>query len=154
MAEEAPKKRPVGRPSKYKPEYCERMLEMAAEGMSMAEYAAEFGIDRTTLFDWAASHEEFSTALTRAKSLEQAWWEREARLGVKNKEFNANLWYRCAASRFRDDYTERKVTEVSGPGGGSIKTESVTKIDARDLDPEQREALKQALLSAMKEGAQ
>ena len=54
MTEEAPKKRPVGRPSKYKPEYCERVLEMAAEGCSWAEYAAEFGIDRTTLYDWAA----------------------------------------------------------------------------------------------------
>jgi transposase-like protein len=149
MAEEAPKKRPVGRPSKYKPEFCERMLEMAAEGCGMAEYAAEFGIDRTTLFDWAASHEDFSTALTRAKIIEQSWWEREARLNVKNKDFNANLWYRCAASRFREDYTERKSTEVSGPNGGAIKTESAVRLDTRALDPEQREALKIALQTAV-----
>lgn len=148
MTEQAPKKRPVGRPSKYKPEYCERILEMAAEGCSMAEYAAEFGIDRTTLFDWRDQHEEFSTALTRAKVLEQSWWEREARMNVKNKEFNANLWYRCAASRFRDDYTERKSTEVSGPGGAPLQVESVTKIDASTLDPDHREALKAALLAA------
>lgn len=114
----------------------------------MAEYAAEFGIDRTTLFDWAASHEEFSTALTRAKILEQSWWEREARMNVRNREFNANLWYRCAASRFRDDYTERKATEVSGPGGAPVQVESVTKIDAASLDPDHREALKAALLAA------
>lgn len=149
MTDEAPKKRPVGRPSKYKPEYCERVLEMAAEGMSMAEYAAEFGIDRATLYHWGEEHPEFLTALTRAKSLEQAWWEREARLGVRSKDFNANLWYRCAASRFRDDYTERKVTEVSGPQGGAIKTESVTKIDTRGLDDDQREILKAALLAAV-----
>lgn len=148
MAEEAPKKRPVGRPSKYKPEFCERMLEMAAEGCGMAEYAAEFGIDRTTLFDWAASHEDFSTALTRAKILEQAWFEREARLNMRNKEFNANLWYRSALSRFREDYAERKITEVSGPGGAPMQVESVARIDASALDADQREALKAALLTA------
>jgi transposase len=147
MAEEAPKKRPVGRPSKYKPEFCERVLEMAAEGCSWAEYAAEFGIDRTTLYDWAASHEEFSTALTRAKALEQAWWEREARLGVRSKEFNANLWGKSVAARFRDDYTERKVTEVTGADGGAIKTETVARIDTKALDAEQREALKAALMA-------
>ena len=149
MTEEAPKKRPVGRPSKYKPEYCERILEMAAEGAGMAEYAAEFGIDRTTLFDWRDSHEEFSTALTRAKILEQAWFEREARMNMRNKEFNSNLWYRSVLSRFRDDYAEKRITEVSGPDGGAIKTESVTKIDTRGLDDEQREALNTALLSAV-----
>ena len=149
MTEEAPKKRPVGRPSKYKPEYCERILEMAAEGAGMAEYAAEFGIDRTTLFDWRDSHEEFSTALTRAKILEQAWFEREARMNMRNKEFNSNLWYRSVLSRFRDDYAEKRITEVSGPDGGAIKTESVTKIDTRGLDDEQRETLKAALLAAV-----
>jgi transposase len=147
MAEEAPKKRPVGRPSKYKPEYCERVIEMASEGASMAEYAAEFGIDRTTLFDWRDQHEEFSTALARAKILEQAWFEREARLNMRNKEFNSNLWYRSALSRFRDDYAERRITEVTGADGGAIKTETVARIDTKALDAEQREALKAALMA-------
>lgn len=148
MTEEAPVKRKVGRPSKYKPEYCERMLEMAAEGCGMAEYAAEFGIDRATLFDWRDQHEEFSTALTRAKILEQAWFEREARLNMKNKDFNANLWFRSALSRFREDYAERKITEVSGPGGSPMQVEAVSKIDTSKLDPESRAALKAALLAA------
>ena len=147
MAEEAPKKRPVGRPSKYKPEYCERVIEMASEGASMAEYAAEFGIDRTTLFDWRDQHEEFSTALARAKILEQAWFEREARLNMRNKEFNSNLWYRSALSRFSDDYAERRITEVTGADGGAIKTETVARIDTKALDAEQREALKAALMA-------
>ena len=143
---EVKEKRPVGRPTKYKPEYCEEVLKMAAEGMSMAEYAAAFGVDRPTLYDWKEQHVEFSTALTRAKALEQSWWEREARLNVKNREFNANLWYRCAAARFRDDYTERKETAVTGADGGAIKIEQTQKIDARQLDPSERQVLKKILL--------
>lgn len=138
-------KHPGGRPSKYKPEFCERVLEMAAEGMSMAEYAAEFGIDRTTLFDWRDRHPEFSTALARAKILEQSWWECQARLNVKNKDFNANLWYRCAASRFRDDYTERKSTELTGPGGGAVQVESRT-LDINNLSHEEMIALRNLTL--------
>ena len=75
--------------------------------------------------------------------------EREARMNMRNKEFNSNLWYRSVLSRFRDDYAEKRITEVSGPDGGAIKTESVTKIDTRGLDDEQRETLKAALLAAV-----
>lgn len=148
---EIEKKRPVGRPTKYKPEYCERVIELAKEGAGWAEYAAEFEIDRTTLYDWAASHEEFSTALMRAKVHEQVWWEREGRLNLKSKEFNANLWIKSAQARFREDYTERKQTELTGADGGAVKVET-TSIDAAALDPAQREVLKQILLTAKSSG--
>ena len=145
MTEQTTTKRPVGRPSKYKPEYCERVIELAKQGCGWADYAAEFEIDRASLYDWAASHEEFSTALSRAKVLEQQWWERAGRTGMMADKFNALVWKTSVQARFRDDYTERKVTEVSGPDGGAIKTETVTKIDTRDLDEAQRAALKAAL---------
>lgn len=148
MTEETPKKRPVGRPSKYKPEYCERVIDLSKQGAGWAEYASEFEVDRASLFRWAEEHEDFAQALTRAKVHEQAWFERAGRLNLGSKEFNANLWGKSVSARFRDDYTERKVTEVSGPDGGAIKTESVTKIDTRALDADQREALKAALMAA------
>jgi len=145
---EVKEKRPVGRPTKYKPEYCERVIALGKEGYSYAEIAADLEIDKASLYDWAASHEDFSTALRAAKTYEQAWFEREARANMKNRDFNANLWYRSAASRFREDYTERKETAVTGANGGAIQVEQTQKIDARNLDPEQREVLKQVLLAA------
>ena len=147
MTEEAPKKRPVGRPSKYKPEYCEQAIELGTQGYSMSEIAAEFGVDRASLIRWTEEHEDFRTALRAAKTFEQAWFEREARMNMKNRDFNSNLWYRSAASRFRDDYTERK--EVSGPDGGAMKIESTTRIDTRMLDPDQRDMLKAVLEAAI-----
>jgi len=39
-------------------------------------------------------------------------------------------------------------TEVSGPNGAPIQTQQVATIDARSLDPDARDALKQALLAA------
>jgi len=148
MIEEVKVKRPVGRPSKYRPEFCDRVIELGKQGYSYAEIAAELEIDKASLFDWAKAHEEFSTALRAAKTYEQAWFEREARSNMKNRDFNANLWYRSAASRFRDDYTERKETQLTGANGGAIQVETTKKLNINELDPEQRDVLKQALLVA------
>jgi len=146
---EAPKKRPVGRPTKYKPEYCERVIELGREGKSIAQMAAAFEVDKASIFDWAAAHEDFSTALARARTLSQTWWEDKAQQNLACRDFNAHLWLKSVASRFREDYTEKQVTEVSGPEGGAIKVESSV-IDARSMDPEQRQALKEILLAAKK----
>jgi predicted metal-dependent phosphotriesterase family hydrolase len=80
---------------------------------------------------------------------EQRWWEQAGRGGMYLDKFNALVWKTSMQARFRDDYTERKVTEVSGPDGGAIKTETVTKIDTRGLDEEQRQVLKAALQAAV-----
>jgi len=151
MSEKETVKRPVGRPTKYKPEYCERIIELGKQGYSYAEIAADLEVDKASLYDWAAAHEDFSTALRAAKTYEQAWFEREARSNMKNRDFNANLWYRSAASRFREDYTERKETQVTGANGGPVQVQSQV-VDAKTLDADQREALR-AILMAAKEGA-
>jgi hypothetical protein len=147
MSEAANVKRPVGRPSKYKPEYCERVIALGKEGYSYAEIAADLEVDKASLYDWAAAHEEFSTALRAAKTFEQAWFEREARSNMKNRDFNANLWYRSAASRFRDDYTERKETQLTGANGGAVQVESKS-VDTDALSADQRSALRDLILAA------
>lgn len=47
----------------------------------------------------------------------------------------------------RANWREVNRTEVSGPEGSAIKTESVMSIDTTKMDATQREALKAALLS-------
>lgn len=141
-----PRKVKVGRPSEYKPEHCKTVLELAANGAGPAEYSTEFGIDRTTLYEWARTHADFQHALTRAKQIEQAWWEREGREGMRAKTFNAQVWKTSMQARFRDDYTEKRVTEISGPDGSPVQVQSHV-VDARALTDEQRAALKQALLA-------
>lgn len=138
----------MGRPTKYKPEYCEEIIALGKQGKSIAQMAAHFDVDKASIYDWAANHEEFSTALARARACSQTWWEDKAQENLGCRDFNAQLWLKSVASRFREDYTEKQITEVSGPDGGAIKTESVTKIDASTLDADQRAALKAALLAA------
>jgi len=149
MTQDTTKKRPVGRPSKYKPEYCEQIIELGKQGKSIAQMAAAFDVDKASVYRWADEEETFRTALARARTYSQTWWEDKAQQNLGTRDFNAQLWLKSVASRFRDDYTEKQVTEVSGPNGGAIKTESVTKIDTRGLDEDQRETLKAALMAAV-----
>jgi hypothetical protein len=110
---------PAGRPTSYKPEYCETVIELGKQGKSVAQMCAHFDISRQTINNWASDHPEFLEAFTRAKTHMQAVLEAMAFDGLKNREFNANLWKTTMQARFREDYTERK--EVSGPDGGPIE---------------------------------
>jgi hypothetical protein len=141
-----PEKRPVGRPSSYKPEYCIRIVEMAKEGVGPAGYASKFEVDKATLYKWADTHEEFRIALSRAKTEEQHWWENAGRTGIFADKFNALVWHKSMAAKFRDDYTERSTTELVGKGGGPVQVET-SMIDPRNMTPEQREALKVVMLA-------
>ena len=130
-----------GRPSTYpeteegRQELCDTVVALGSEGLSPVQISARIGIPRTTMDSWAAKHDEFSEALTRAKELEQVWWETQGQNALNDKDFHANLWIKSMQARFRHDYTERKqvdhgvqdsladlMKELDG-GNGRIPTE-------------------------------
>ena len=137
-------KRPVGRPSLYRPEYCEKVIELGKEGCSPAEIASHFDVDRVTLRNWADDNPEFFTALTRAKIHEQAWWERAGKAGMIADKFNAAVWTKSVSARFREDYTEKR------DEAPQITIVTNSAVDVRQLDGDAREALRIALMSAGK----
>ena len=99
-----------GRPTGYKPEYCDTAIELGKQGKSPNSIACAIGVARPTLYAWAEKHEEFMTALKIAKQHEQEWWENKGQEGIDADKFNATVWKVSMAARFRDDYTERKET--------------------------------------------
>lgn len=103
-----------GRPSDYKTEYCERVIELGRAGKSPVQIAVALGVPRTTMLSWADKHEEFSTALMLAKECEQDWWESQGQQSLTADRFNATVWTKSMQARFREDYTEHKKTEISG----------------------------------------
>ena len=128
---------PAGRPTLYKPEYCEKVIELGRQGCSVVEIAAEIGVARNTLeTDWTAQYPEFLEAFTQAKQCSQAWWERVGRIGMTEEpggvKINASIWSRSMAARFPHDWRENSKVENthSAPDGGPIKhSVSVEYID-------------------------
>lgn len=115
----------AGRPSEYRPEYCERVIELGRLGMSVVEMASEIGVSRTTLeTSWTAAHPEFLRALGLARECSQAWWESMGRSNlIMNKDagtFQASVWSRSMAARFPKDWRENKGVELTGKDGADL----------------------------------
>jgi hypothetical protein len=114
---------PGGRPSKYPEGDEERrqlhqsILDLARAGKGLAQISAEIDVPRTTMLSWGDQHEEFSTTLTRAKELEQAWWEDQAQMGLTADRFNAALWSKSVSARFKQEYTERVQNDHTSSDG-------------------------------------
>lgn len=136
MGKATTKPRPRGRPTKYDPAMCERVEKLGAEGMSRAEIAAEIGVVRNTLDNWAAEHPEFLQSLQRASELSLAWWEKQGRTNLTTAGFQASLWKQCMSGRFpAEPYRER--VEHTGKDGGPIQSESRATVDFAALSEEQ-----------------
>lgn len=109
-------KGPGGRPTKYKPEMCEKVVALMQEGASKAEVAAVLDISHETLNEWTKNNPEFSDAIKKGVRLSEAWWEKMARENLitmpKGPQFNATLWYMNMKNRF--GWRDKQEIEHSG----------------------------------------
>ena len=136
-------KRPVGRPSLYRPEFSQKVIELGKQGKSITQMASRLGVEKISLYDWKERHPEFATAIATALTHSQDWWEEKAQAALESRNFNAILWKHCVTSRFRDDYSEKR---EDAPQITVVNTTS--SLDIRQLDHAAREALRLALVSA------
>jgi transposase len=117
-------KRPVGRPSLYKPEYCEEVIALGKIGKSVEAIGAILGVGTKTLYNWRDQHEDFLHALDMAKEFELQWWEDIAQTHmIENKEsdkINATIWSRSMAARFPKKYREQVKQEITGADGAPL----------------------------------
>ena len=93
--------RDMGRPTKYKPEMCETVIELMKEGASQYEVLATLGISEDTFYRWKKENEEFSESIKRGSQLSQAWWEKKGRISLDDRQFNSTLWYMNMKNRFK-----------------------------------------------------
>ena len=115
---------PVGRPSKYDPAFCERVIELGKLGKSVEQIACELGLSTRVMFKWRDEYEEFMHALTDSKEYSQAWWENMCQTHmIEDKDspkLNASLWSRSMAARFPKTYRESVKQEVTGADGAPL----------------------------------
>jgi hypothetical protein len=126
----------IGRPTKYDPDkMLPRILEMARDGCSKAEIAADIDISHQTWHRWQEEKAEFRETVTRAEEISQAWWESQGRQGIWSREFNASAYSLQVRNRFPKDWSDKH--EVTGAGGGPLAHEIIVRheiVDAEDAD--------------------
>jgi len=149
-------KRPVGRPTAYRPEMGQLLIEAMANGLSAEAAAAKVGIGPRTLFTWQQQHPEFMQAVQEGRHQALLYWEQRAIAIANGKPGNAQLVTLALKNRSRAAsgwHHDVQKTELTGADGGAIQTEVKTTIDATALGPEARAALRAAILAARGAGA-
>lgn len=63
-----------GRPTDYRPEYCERVIQLGRDGKDKTQIAAELGISKKTLYNWIDANPEFLHAIEQSVTLHKAYW--------------------------------------------------------------------------------
>ena len=148
--------RRIGRPSSYRGEFCDRIIQLMAEGRSLDGCAALLSVHPDSLNEWQRVHPEFSMAVRAGRAAATAFWEGRLLDVAQGGSGNAQTIQWALRNRSRAasgwDHAHTKL-EVSGPDGGAVQLQTeVTVIDARLLTLEQRHAFKQVLLAAQAQG--
>jgi hypothetical protein len=102
-----PKKK-MGRPSDYRPEYCEMLIKhMGDEGLSFEAFAGVVKKDRDTLYQWEKRYPDFADAKKKATALNLLFWEKIGITGMAGKlpRFNVVAWIFSMKNRhgYRND---------------------------------------------------
>lgn len=97
----------MSRPTEYRPDMCEKVMEWGKLGKSRAWMAAELDVTYQTLLNWERSHAEFFDALARADAYAQAHWEDLGHDNIKDRDFNSSVWSRSMAARFPNQWREK-----------------------------------------------
>lgn len=125
--------RPLGRPTKYDPEFCTTVIDLGSQGKSKAYMAGKLGISRETLNEWSKNIPDFSDAMTQAMLLSQIWWEDKGQSNLTESIFQASMWSRSMAARFPDDWREKQDIDLTGKL-------QVTEVKRTIVDPQHPDA--------------
>ena len=113
---------PAGRPSKYDPAFCDKVIELAQVGASKAEMALELDIAYSTFDLWQNINPEFSEAVKKAERISQGWWEKQGRIATfgGTDGFNATSYIFNMKNRFKEDWRDKSELDVNMSLGAAL----------------------------------
>lgn len=114
----------AGRPTDFKPQYAEEILQLMAEGLSLAAAAAELGIHRQRVYDWEASHPEFADTIKLARSKRQLFLERRLLKADSGPVVTSSIF--ALKNAAGDDWREKQEHELTGKDGKDLIPEDAS----------------------------
>ena len=163
-AEKAHEGKREGRPSKYKAEYCEMLENHMEQGGSFFSFGALVRVGEHTLYDWLEVHEEFSQSKNIGELLSLKFHEDLGKAvmtgtlrqvvedgtkpdGTKYKRYrptrgDGRYLGIVMRSQFRK-FGYANQLEVTGRGGGPIRTKDLADMTDEELAKEEEELKKQ-----------
>ena len=144
-------KHPGGRPTKFRQDICERVVELMAEGRSLDGCAALLGVHPDSLSEWQRVYPEFSGAVRAGRAAATTFWEGRLLDIAKGGSGNAQAIQWALRNRSRAaagwDHAHSKV-ELSGPDGGPVQQQVARTLDLTGLTDEELGVMEMLLLKS------
>lgn len=136
-----PSKRPVriGRPTAYKPEYCDLVIDHMGKGHSLTGFAGFIKVARDTVYEWMSVHPAFSDAVHVAKAARVNALEK--RLIVADKSAQAASMIFALKNAIPEEYAEVRNLRVEH----NVKIEKLSDQQLREIIDRHSTQLPQAL---------
>jgi hypothetical protein len=83
---------PGGRPSTYKPEYCQRVIDYMAQGYSLAAFAGSIRHSKAQIYNWISQYPDFAEAVEIARAARLVPWEGKLKTSEKSGEVAATIF--------------------------------------------------------------
>lgn len=141
-----------GRPTIYRPEMCQQVIDIMSLGHSLLAAAAEMNVSVPIIYQWIDRHPEFAEAVAKGHSMSARYWEGRLRGVSEGEPGNATAILFGLRNRSKSPlgwHHDVQKVEHTGADGGPIKIdERKVMIDVTALDADQREQLRALLLAA------
>ena len=146
-----PKGKKQGRPTKYSPAMCKRVIEIMAQGRSRGNAATLMGITEFTFYDWMKNNPDFSKAVKIGDQLSLLWWMTMGQINIHNKDFNSTLYMMQMQNRFGwsrklegkidinsyNETVEKKIIEIKGEDKFASIARILLESGALESEPEE-----------------
>lgn len=114
----------MGRPTKYKPEYCDVVREVMTKGYSKEAVAGHLEIAKDTLYQWEKAHPDFADALKEGVELSRLFWEKVGidhitHFAKSGKQLNSTAWIFNMKNRF--NWRDKTEVDVGNKGDEEFK---------------------------------
>jgi hypothetical protein len=94
----------AGRPTTYKPEYCDQVIDFMGKGGSLTAFAGSLKQSAKTIYAWVERHPEFADAVERARAARLVPWEQKLMTAEKSAQAACAIFAlkNCAPDEWRE----------------------------------------------------
>lgn len=117
----------TGRPSLYRPEYCDMVIEHMAKGHSLTGFAGVIQVNLDTVYEWQTKHPEFSEAVHIGRSARVNALERKLLSADKSAQAATSIF--ALKNACPDEYAEVRNLKVEH----NVKLEQMTNEQLREI---------------------
>lgn len=90
----------MGRPTKYRPEYCDDIIDYMSQGFSKEAYAGKIRVSKHRIYDWMKKYKAFRHAVKQGEVGCQQHWEEIGHDMALAGQGNAAIWIFNMKNRF------------------------------------------------------